>query len=650
MGHKIKNWLKDRIPLDGLMDAAFDEKIPGGASFFYTMGSATLFVFVLQVVSGVWQLFYYVPTVDHAYASLSYFRLHVPYGWLIHGIHYWGANILAVLVALHIIRVFVWGAYKKPRELTWLIGVVLLLLVAGLIFTGAALPWDETGYWASEVGTSIAGTVPFIGPFLEKFLRGGYSMGQLTLSRFFTIHTVIIPALSFMVVVFHLIAFRRYGSTGPWKESKRTKIGDFWPDQVAIDLVVSGFIFVLIVWLSAFHPAPFSGPADPSDAAFSPKPEWNFLFLYQLLKVFKGPLEIIGTVGIPTLIIILLVSVPFIDRKESNDPRKRIGMMVGGLAFVAFVLVLTIIGFNSHPPEQGKNGTTKVHKGPISYKLSPAAVKGKTVFKTYGCVACHTIGAKGGKVGPDLTNEYERNHSKSWLLVQITNSKMHFPTSVMPNYTMLNKEQLNNLIAFLNTPHHPAPPIDSSKITDAQRKTADSLKMAEVAYTKKKLDKLGAPGEAASIVGNITVGRKLFVQNCATCHGLNGKGGDPNYGSSFGMVPALNPINKALFSKSPKQFADNIDRFIQHGSDPPGPHPSLKMFGYGDSYSLTQPQIANIEAYIMSLNHVNRAQIESPNSARTFFYVTMFLYIALIVLMIIFWQKAKKNNDAKEES
>jgi ubiquinol-cytochrome c reductase cytochrome b subunit len=650
MGQKISKWLKERIDLGGVVDAAFDEKITGGASFFYTMGSATLFVFTLQVITGIWQLFYYVPTVDHAYASLSYFRIHVPYGWLIHGIHYWGANILAVLVALHIIRVFIWGAYKKPRELTWLIGVLLLFLVAGLIFTGAALPWDETGYWASEVGTSIAGTIPFIGDFLEKFLRGGYSMGQLTLSRFFTIHTVLIPALSFVIIVFHLLAFRKHSSTGPWKESKRKKIGDFWPDQVAIDLIVSGFIFLVIVWLSAFHPAPFSGPADPSDAAFQPKPEWNFLFLYQLLKIFKGPFEIVGTVGIPTLIVILLIAVPFLDKKESHSPMKRKGMMIGGILFVGFVLTFTIIGSNSNP-DNDQAAALKAHKGPVSYKLSPEGIKGQTVFKTYGCVACHTISGSGGKIGPDLTNEYERDHNKAWLLVQFTNSKMHFPTSVMPNYTMLNKEQLDDLTAFINTPHKPAPPdtTSSASVLAARKKSADSIQMLEEAETKMKLEKLGAPGEAASIIGNVEVGRKLFTDNCASCHGLNGTGGDPNYGSRFGMVPSLNPINKALYSKSPKQFAENIDRFIQHGSDPSGPHPSLKMFGYGDSYSLTQPQIANIEAYILSLNNVNRAQIESPNSAKSFFYVALYLYIGLMLLMIFFWQKARKNKAAAAE-
>ena len=227
MAQKTGRWLKERLPLEGMIRGVFYEKIPGGANFFYALGSATMFVFSLQVLTGIWQLFYYAPTIDHAYESVSYLRINVPYGWLIHGIHYWGANIMAVLMALHIIRVFIWGAYKKPGELTWLIGVILLFLVAGLIFTGAALPWDETGYWASEVGTSIAGTVPVIGGFLERFLRGGDSMGQLTLSRFFTIHTVLIPALTIVIIVFHLISFRQTGSVGPWNESKRKKSGDF---------------------------------------------------------------------------------------------------------------------------------------------------------------------------------------------------------------------------------------------------------------------------------------------------------------------------------------------------------------------------------------------------------------------------------------
>ncbi len=628
-----------------MIRAVFDEKIPGGASFLYTMGSATLFVFSLQVLTGIWQLFYYAPTIDHAYESLSYLRINVPYGWLIHGIHYWGANIMAILVALHIIRVFIWGAYKKPGELTWLIGVILLFLVAGLIFTGAALPWDETGYWASEVGTSIAGTIPVIGGFLERFFRGGYSMGQLTLSRFFTIHTVLIPALAIVVIVFHLLAFRQIGSVGSWNEAKRKKTGNFWPDQVAIDLIVSGFVFVLIVWLSAFHPAPFSGPADPSDSAFQPKPEWNFLFLYQLLKLFKGPFEVVGTVGIPVLIIIILIIVPFLDRNKSHSPLKRSGMMTGGLLFVVFVLVYTIIGSRSNPEEilsKPLPGTTE-HKGPVSYELSPSAVRGETLFKTYGCIACHMIGGEGGKVSPDLTNEYENNRSKAWLIVQITNSKAHFPTSIMPNYTMLLEEQLNDLVEYLNTPHRPATKSDTTRAQAVTGKiSADSIRIAQEEDTRMKLNQLGDPGEAASIIGNVVVGQKLYTVNCATCHGINGAEGEPNYGSRFGRVPVLDPINRALFSRSPVQFAENIDRFIQHGSVKTVPAASLTMFDYGDSYTLTQPQIANIEAYILSINHINRAEIDSPDSAGIFFYVTFFIYAVVVLLIIIFWQKAKK--------
>ena len=187
--HRIWTWINDRIPVAKVLQIGLDEEIIGGSSFFYTLGSATLFVFTLQMVTGIWQLFYYVPTVDHAYDSLNFFRLFVPYGWLIHGLHYWGATAMVILVGLHILRVFIWGAYKQPRELTWTFGVILLLLTITMSFTGAALPWDERGYWATVVGTSIAGTTPVIGTGIKYLLIGGSKIGQLTLSRFFILHT-----------------------------------------------------------------------------------------------------------------------------------------------------------------------------------------------------------------------------------------------------------------------------------------------------------------------------------------------------------------------------------------------------------------------------------------------------------------------------
>src|SRR5512139_566667 len=153
------DWLNERWPFSYLARLAVEEEIPGGSRFPYTLGSALLTVFFLQLVTGILQLFYYVPTVDHAYDSVNFLRTRVPFGWLVNGLHYWGANAMVVLIGLHVARVFVWGAYKHPRELTWLFGIGLLLLAMGSSFTGGPLPWDQRGYWAAEVGTSIPGSV-----------------------------------------------------------------------------------------------------------------------------------------------------------------------------------------------------------------------------------------------------------------------------------------------------------------------------------------------------------------------------------------------------------------------------------------------------------------------------------------------------------
>jgi len=277
---RILRWIDERIPLTAMVRGALYEEIPGGSRYAYALGSAILFVFVLQMITGVAQLFYYVPSVDHAYDSVNYLRTEVPFGWLIHNLHFWGANAMIVLVGLHIARVFIYGAYKAPRELTWLAGVVLLLVTAGLVFTGAPLPWDEPGYWAAEVGTTIAGTVPLVGNAVKRLLRGGDVMGPLALSRMFVLHVAILPAILLGFLAILLVAFRAFGSVGPWEESKRKSAGEFWPDQAFRDTVVAVFLLLLLVSLCVYAPPPVSGPADPLDTSYIPKPEWNFLFLY----------------------------------------------------------------------------------------------------------------------------------------------------------------------------------------------------------------------------------------------------------------------------------------------------------------------------------------------------------------------------------
>ena len=643
MSFKIWKWINDRIPIAKMLQLGLDEEIPGGASFFFTLGSATLFVFILQMITGIWQLFYYVPTIDHAYDSLNYLRLFVPYGWLIHGLHYWGASAMVVLVGLHMLRVFIWGAYKKPREMTWLIGVALILLTVGLSFTGAALPWDERGYWAAEVGTSIAGTVPFIGSSLKFLLIGGKMMGQLTLSRFFILHTAIIPGIALIMIVTHLVAFRKFGSVGPWSEKKRMIKSDFWPDQVSRDIIVAVLIFLLLVTLSVFKPPPFTGPADPLDTTFTPKPEWNFLFLYQALKFFPGDLEVIGTVGIPTLIILIFISLPFLDRKSKRNPLKRPAMMFGGFIFLALLFTLTITGYNSKSNQVQLKNKPVINK-PI--KLTEAALRGKNIFDTYGCLSCHTMSGRGGKVGPVLTNESQRGHSKDWIISQIKNPRGHNPKSPMPPFLMLDSIQVNNLADYLLSPH-PAYEANSGNensgsISEESSGTNDSIN-TNVNNTSLQRDVSNlTTGRAADMIGNIAHGALLFQQDCESCHGTDGKGGVPNPGSLIGRVPKLNPINKILFSKNPQVFAANIDKIIQHGSTPPGPNPQLHMLDFGDSHTLTQQQIANIEAYVLNLNEVNRAEIQITSFSPKEYYLIVIGTFAVAGIIFVFIGYSKK--------
>jgi quinol-cytochrome oxidoreductase complex cytochrome b subunit len=222
--HRLPQWVEKRWPLSAVVRWGSVEEIPGGAKFAYVLGSATLILFAVLVITGVWQLLYYVPTVDHAYDSVMYLRLQVPFGWLVHGLHYWAAQGFIVVMGLHMARVFIWAAYKKPRELTWVLGVVLLLLGAAFIFTGAILPWDTMGYWAGEVGTSMAGTVPVIGTFLKLLMRGGDAMGQMTLSRAFVVHVAILPALTVFFIAAHLVAFRQRGALEPQEVGKDRQV------------------------------------------------------------------------------------------------------------------------------------------------------------------------------------------------------------------------------------------------------------------------------------------------------------------------------------------------------------------------------------------------------------------------------------------
>jgi len=203
MAARLGNWLDERLDWRQVWEAIFLRKIPK-VNWLYTLGSASLFVAINQIVTGILLTIYYVPTPDHAYDSVQYITTQVPAGWLIRGLHHWGASAMVILVVLHMLRVIFYGAYKFPREVTWFSGVFLLLVVIGFGFTGYLLPWDQKAYWATTVGTSIAGTPPLIGDWILLIVRGGEELSAITLARFFGVHVWVLPATLLLLLLIHL--------------------------------------------------------------------------------------------------------------------------------------------------------------------------------------------------------------------------------------------------------------------------------------------------------------------------------------------------------------------------------------------------------------------------------------------------------------
>jgi quinol-cytochrome oxidoreductase complex cytochrome b subunit len=218
MAVKMFTWIDERLGLSTIYNVVLDRNVPK-VNWWYTLGSASLFLFALQVVTGIFLTVYYVPSPDHAYDSVQYIMNEVSFGWLIRGVHHWGATLMVIFVFIHMLRTFYFAAYKYPREITWLTGVFLLLATLGMGFTGYLLPWNQRAYWATTVGTEIPGTAPFIGDFIIRILRGGTDLSAVTLARFFSVHIWFLPAIIVLLISVHMYLVIRLGiSSVPKKE------------------------------------------------------------------------------------------------------------------------------------------------------------------------------------------------------------------------------------------------------------------------------------------------------------------------------------------------------------------------------------------------------------------------------------------------
>ena len=421
------NWLDSRTGMVTLTKDFLTEDVPGGASYWYAFGSATVFAMLMQIATGIFLTFYYSPSAATAWESTKYIIEKVPLGQLVLSLHYWGATAMIAFMMMHMLQVLLWGAYKKPRELQWIVGVILFIVTLVLGLTGYLLPWDLNALLASKVAIQISGSAPIAGKAVLLFLQDGSGIGTLTINRFFGIHVWLTPAVLVALVAMHLMIFRWNGPAGaPIDETPKLKPGRFWPDQMFMDTVLSFAMFVIVFALAVFSPAPLDAKADPNNTQFVPYPAWYFMALFSLLDVVGGApswavdfLGLFATIIFPTLLIVVLIALPFIDKNPSRRLSRRpvvltlTGLVLGG------AIVLSFVG-QAHVQQQQAlhgigaavastataGGTFTVDKGGGAGGATTAggAAAGATVY-TANCAGCH--GATGmGQPGvfPPLAN------------------------------------------------------------------------------------------------------------------------------------------------------------------------------------------------------------------------------------------------------
>jgi ubiquinol-cytochrome c reductase cytochrome b subunit len=411
VGARLVEWIDKRTGINSLLHESLDEPIPGGAKWAYVFGSGLLFLFVSQIITGVFLALYYVPSADHAHTVVSYIVKEVTSGSFIRSIHAYGSSGIIILLVLHIGQTILYGSYKGRRELLWLSGCILLALMLGMAFTGYLLPWDEKAYFASAVGTNLIAEVPLIGPPLQRLVRGGSQMGTLTLSRFYVLHVFMLPAMLIAFIAAHVFFFRKSGAAGPINEdpiAPKLPAVPFYPRQVIIDAVFSLTIIGILAFIASKIPMDLGPAANPADTHFLPRPEWYYRPAFQGLKYLSGRASLLGIV-LPAILAVIFAAVPFVDRSLERRPWRR-PIVVGG--FLLFLIAYISLGVASYRDDYSDPGmAAQMHQqdsdaqafmkqpfipetaaGSSSAALAsadPKILKGQALYQANSCNSCH---------------------------------------------------------------------------------------------------------------------------------------------------------------------------------------------------------------------------------------------------------------------
>ena len=439
----MKDWLEDRAGVGKALRALLDESVPRSTGWRNTLGSVAGALILGQIVTGVLLMLFYVPHPDAAYASIEYIRESLRAGGLILALHYWGASFIVVAIFAHMARVFFSGAYKKPRELTWLVGVGLFAVIMGFAFTGQLLPWNQAGYWAAKVGIEIASSAPFAGELIRQLITGGETLGALTLTRFYTIHVILLPLALGVLVPLHLYLLRRHGPIRPAHDTSTDTV-PFYPWQLARDLVMISVVFLGLIAVAVLFMGPRSGPVDLTDTSYIPRPEWFFLSHFEILRITPGSLKIVATFILPNVLLVLLLALPWLDRAKTTALKDRRLIVSAGTMVIASIIGLTAFGLAREPAAES---TTPAEDG--TYDMLQA---GRVRFEEALCATCHRIDGEGQRVGPDLSNvglRLKEEYMREW----ITNPARFLPDTMMPP-AKLDRRGLNELVAYLQSLQH----------------------------------------------------------------------------------------------------------------------------------------------------------------------------------------------------
>jgi quinol-cytochrome oxidoreductase complex cytochrome b subunit len=354
---ELWTWLDERVGLGDLEKLARKKEVPVHRhSAWYYLGGMTLFLFIVQVTTGILLLLYYRPSAEEAYESVQFLMAEVQFGWLIRSIHSWAANLMVFTLFVHLFSVLLLKAYRPPREVTWVSGIGLMGLALAFGFTGYLLPWNELAYFATKVGTEITGAVPLVGRFLRRLLRGGDEVTGATLTRFYGIHVAVLPACATVLLGLHLMLVQKHGMSVPLRMERQGGAGrrmPFVPNFLLRDAIGWLAALAVLAALAAYFPAELGKKADPFvPAPIGIKPEWYFMFMFQTLKYLPSYIvgiegEVVGVVGFALAGLFLLL-LPFIDRQAAHRRPSPLFTWLG-VAIIAYMLVLTYLGYTVSP-------------------------------------------------------------------------------------------------------------------------------------------------------------------------------------------------------------------------------------------------------------------------------------------------------------